>query len=50
MYIDKKMYLPINITVYDDEGLFEAYEFTKMRINHSFTSDEFSKNYKGYGF
>lgn len=50
MYIDKKMYLPINIMVYDDEGLFEAYEFTNMRINHSFTSDEFSKNYKGYGF
>lgn len=50
MYIDKKMYLPINITVYDDEGLFEAYEFTNMHINHPFTPDEFSKSYKGYGF
>ncbi len=50
MYIDKKSYLPIFVTVYDEEGLYEAYEFTAMRVNHTFKSDEFLKSYKGYGF
>ena len=50
MYIDKRTYIPVNVTVYDDEGLFEAYEFKNMRINRTFESDEFLKSYKGYGF
>lgn len=50
MYIDKKTYLPINIIVYDEEGLYEAYEFTYMRINPTFKSDEFLKSFKDYGF
>ena len=48
--IDKKTYIPISVTVYDEEGLYEAYEFTLMRINHTFKSDEFLKSYKGYRF
>jgi len=50
MYIDKKTYIPISITVYDEEGLYEAYEFTSMRVNKDFKSDEFLKSYKGYNF
>jgi hypothetical protein len=50
MYIDKKTYIPISITVYDEEGLYEAYEFTSMRVNPAFKSDEFLKSYKGYNF
>ena len=50
MLIDKKTYIPISITVYDEEGLYEAYEFTYMRINPIFKSDEFLKSYKGYSF
>ncbi len=50
LFIDKKTFLPINIKVYDEEGLYEAYEFSNMHVNKPFSADEFSKNYKGYGF
>lgn len=50
IYIDKNSYLPINVKIYDEEGLYEAYEFLNMKINVKFAPDEFSKNYKGYGF
>jgi LysM repeat protein len=48
--IDKKTFLPINVKIYDEEGLFEAYEFYNIRINQTFMSDEFLKTYKDYGF
>ncbi len=50
LFIDRKTYLPVNLKVYDEEGLFEAYEFHNMRINKPFAYDEFSKNYKDYSF
>ena len=50
LFIDKKTCIPINIKVYDEEGLYEAYEFYNMRINQTFMSDEFLKSYKDYGF
>lgn len=49
-FIDKKTFIPINVKVYDEEGLFESYEFHNMKINPLFRADEFSKNFKGYGF
>lgn len=50
LYIDKKTFMPINIKIYDEEGLYEAYEFYNVIINKPFESDEFSKNFKGYKF
>jgi hypothetical protein len=50
MYIDKKTALPINLKVYDEQGLFEAYEFYNMKTNVKFAENEFSKNYKDYSF
>lgn len=50
LFIDKKTYLPINLKVYDEEGLFEAYEFYNVRINKPFAPNEFSKNFKDYDF
>lgn len=50
MYIDKKTYMPINVKIYDDEGLFESYEFYNVKINTPFAADEFSEKFKGYGF
>ncbi len=50
IYIDKKKFIPISMKVYDDEGLYEGYEFFNVRINHAFSPDEFSKNYPGYKF
>ncbi|MFL5765875.1 MAG: DUF1571 domain-containing protein [Bacteroidia bacterium] len=50
LYIDKKTFLPVSVKVYDEEGLFEAYEFTNMKTNIVFAADEFKVGYKGYGF
>lgn len=49
-FIDKKRLLPIMMQVYDDIGLYELYEYSDIVINPQFHPDEFTKNYKGYGF
>jgi hypothetical protein len=48
--IDKKTFLPVSIKIFDEEGLFEAYEFYNVRINKPFAFDEFSKDFKDYDF
>jgi hypothetical protein len=50
VYIDKKSALPLSIKIYDEEGLFESYEFYNITINKSFAENEFKKDFKGYGF
>ena len=50
MYVDKKTFIPLNVRVFDEEGIFEGYEFTNVRINTTFAPDEFTKSFKGYGF
>ncbi len=50
LYIDKKTYMPINVKIYDEAGLFESYEFYNVKINSHFSSDEFSEEFKGYDF
>lgn len=50
LFIDKKRFLPVNLKVYDEEGLFEAYEFYNIRVNKPFAVNEFSKDYKDYNF
>lgn len=50
LHVDKKNYMPVSVKVYDDEGLFEAYEFNNIIINKPFAADEFSSANKGYNF
>lgn len=50
LYIDKNLLLPRVIKVYDDKGLFEAYEYRDIELNPKFSDEEFTKEYKGYGF
>ncbi|HXC03356.1 MAG TPA: DUF1571 domain-containing protein [Bacteroidia bacterium] len=50
LIIDKKTWLPLSTKVYDNNGLFEAYEYLNLKINPGFAADEFSKDFKGYGF
>ena len=50
LLIDKLNGLPISSKVYDNDGLFESYDYTNLKINPVFASDEFSKSFKGYGF
>jgi hypothetical protein len=49
-YLDEKTMLPVSITVFDDIGLFESYEFLGVIINKPIDQKEFTKEYKGYGF
>lgn len=50
VYIDKKTAIPLSIKLYDEEGLFESYDFTSVVLNKPFAENEFSKSFKGYGF
>jgi len=50
MYIDKFYFLPISITVLDDVGLFEEYNYLYLQVNPVFEPGEFTKKFKGYGF
>lgn len=48
--IDKTHLLPVSVSVYDDKGLYEKYDFQKLKVNPSFSADEFTEKYAGYGF
>jgi outer membrane lipoprotein-sorting protein len=50
LLVDKQTWLPLSTKVYDNEGLFEAYDYLNLKLNPGFAADEFSKTFKGYGF
>ncbi len=50
MYINTDTYLLYKILVYDNKGLYEAYEFRNLKINVNFKPDEFSKYFSEYNF
>lgn len=49
-YLDEKTMLPVSVSIYDDIGLFENYEYSNIIINKPFDAKEFTKEFKGYGF
>ncbi|RZK12952.1 MAG: DUF1571 domain-containing protein, partial [Hymenobacter sp.] len=46
--IDPKSFLPSSVAVYDDQGLFEKYDFFDVVANQPIPAAEFTKTYKGY--
>jgi hypothetical protein len=50
IYLDEKSCLPVSISLYDDIGLFESYEFAAIQINHQLAPDDFSIKNKSYHF
>jgi len=50
LYIDEKLMLPVAISLYDDDGLFESYEYSNIQINKPFKQNEFDKEFPGYNF
>ncbi len=50
LYIDKELFIPRVIKVYDDKGLFESYEYHDLLVNSKIPDEEFTKEYKGYKF
>ncbi len=49
-YIDEKSMLPISITIFDEVGVFENYEYSNLEINKPIPAAEFERNFKGYSF
>ena len=50
LYIDKETFLPRVIKVYDEKGLFESYEYHDLELNPKIAEEEFTREYKEYGF
>jgi len=50
LYIDKVRMVPLVMKVYDNEGLYENYEYTNVVINPVFKPEEFNSDYKDYHF
>lgn len=49
-YVDKTTYMPICQMIYDDQGLFEKYAFSNVKVNPSVSSNEWTTNCSSYGF
>jgi hypothetical protein len=50
LYIDEKLMLPVVVSLFDDVGVFENYEFSKIEINKPIKEEEFLRTYKDYHF
>jgi len=50
LYLDEKTLLPINVSVFDDLGLLENYDFTDIILNKPIDTKEFTQDYKDYHF
>jgi hypothetical protein len=50
LYIDDKLMLPVSISLYDDAGLLESYEYTGVEVNKPIKPEEFTRSYKDYHF
>jgi hypothetical protein len=50
LFIDDQLFLPVSLSLFDDKGLFESYDYTNIRINEPIEAAEFSKSYKSYNF
>ncbi len=46
MYLDEYTLLPVTITIFDEVGLYENYEYINVKTNKKFTADDFGKFYK----
>ncbi len=50
LFIDQENYLPVVQRIYDDKGLYEQYEFYKLKLNPIIEPQEFTRHYPKYNF
>ncbi len=50
LLVDKELLLPVSNKVFDDQGLFETYEYHNLQVNTTILPEEFTKDYKEYNF
>ncbi|MGZ3864829.1 MAG: LysM peptidoglycan-binding domain-containing protein [Bacteroidia bacterium] len=49
-YLDEKTLLPVSVSVFDDIGLLENYDFADVIVNKPIDNKEFTESYKDYHF
>jgi hypothetical protein len=50
LYLDKEYLLPVLVKVYDNKGLYEHFEYVDLKVNPEIKAEEFTQDYKEYGF
>ena len=50
LHVDKELLLPVSNKIFDDQGLFETYEYHNLQVNTTILPEEFTKDYKDYNF
>ena len=50
IYIDKETLYPIFQEMSDENGVFERYEYYNLKVNPSFSADEFTEKFGDYAF
>lgn len=50
LYLDKDALLPLRMDVYDDQGLYEKYEYFDIEVNPPVAEGEFLEDFPEYGF
>ncbi len=50
LYVDKLNKIPLALKIYDDKSIYEYYEYYKVEVNPTYKSNEFEKDFPGYGF
>jgi hypothetical protein len=50
IYLDETRLLPVSVSLFDDEGLFESYSFSSTIVNPRFSEEDFSIKNKTYHF
>lgn len=50
LYIDTERNIPVLMKIYDQNGLYESYEYMNVNLNPAIHPEEFSAKYAEYGF
>jgi outer membrane lipoprotein-sorting protein len=50
IYVDKTRKIPLIVRVYDEKGMVGEYKYTKVKVNPTFTANDFSKDNDDYDF
>ena len=50
LYLDTELFLPIDIEVYDDQGLYAEYLYSDLKVNPTFKANEFDPKNPEYHF
>ncbi len=50
IFIDKQNYFPVYQLIYDEEGLYEKYQYVDLNLNVNYKNEEFKRDYSEYNF